>query len=234
LYPAERPLTETAHERLATIAQNSDLGAGMAVAMKDLEIRGAGNLLGGEQSGHIAAVGFDLYVRLVGEAVADFKGDKTAELAEVKIDLPVDAHIPHDYVDGERLRLAAYRAMAEAASEADVDAVREELVDRYGPLPEPVANLLEVAKLRVNLRPYGINEVVLQGNQIRFAPVELRESQTMRLQRLYPKSVYKGPLHTMLVPRPTDAPAGRFGGKPLRDVPLLRWVADLAAAVLGS
>ncbi len=234
LYPAERPLTETAHERLSTIAQNSDLGAGMAVAMKDLEIRGAGNLLGGEQSGHIAAVGFDLYVRLVGEAVADFKGDKTAELAEVKIDLPVDAHIPHDYVDGERLRLAAYRAMAEAASEADVDAVREELVDRYGPLPEPVANLLEVAKLRVNLRPYGINEVVLQGNQIRFAPVELRESQTMRLRRLYPKSIYKGPLHTMLVPRPTDAPAGRFGGKPLRDVPLLRWVADLAAAVLGS
>jgi transcription-repair coupling factor (superfamily II helicase) len=234
LYPVERPLTETAHDRLATIAQNSDLGAGMAVAMKDLEIRGAGNLLGGEQSGHIAAVGFDLYVRLVGEAVADFKGDHAQELAEVKIDLPVDAHIPHDYIDGERLRLAAYRAMAEAASEADVEAVREELTDRYGPLPEPVANLLEVAKLRVELRPYGITEVVSQGNQIRFAPVVLRESQTLRLQRLYPKSVVKAPVRTILVPRPTDAPPGRFGGQPLRDVALLRWVAVLAREVLDA
>ena len=234
LYPEERPLTETAHDRLATIAQNSDLGAGMAVAMKDLEIRGAGNLLGGEQSGHIAAVGFDLYVRLVGEAVADFKGEPAAELAEVKIDLPVDAHIPHDYVDGERLRLAAYRAMAEATSEADVDAVRDELADRYGQLPEPVANLLEVAKLRVLLRPYGLHEVVLQGNQIRFAPVDLRESQTLRLQRLYPKSVVKGPTRTVLVPCPTDAPPGRFGGRPLRDVRLLEWVATLARDVFGS
>jgi transcription-repair coupling factor (superfamily II helicase) len=234
LYPEERPLTETAHDRLATIAQNSDLGAGMAVAMKDLEIRGAGNLLGGEQSGHIAAVGFDLYVRLVGEAVASFKGERPDDVVEVKIDLPVDAHIPHDYIDGERLRLAAYRAMAEAMVAADVDAVRDELVDRYGPLPEPVANLLEVAKLRVELRAYGIAEVVLQGNQIRFAPVVLRESQTLRLQRLYPKSIVKPPVRTILVPRPTDAPAGRFGGQPLRDVPLLRWVAALAEAVLGS
>ncbi|MGH8890208.1 MAG: transcription-repair coupling factor [Acidothermaceae bacterium] len=232
LYPEERPLTETAHDRLATIAQNSDLGAGMAVAMKDLEIRGAGNLLGGEQSGHIAAVGFDLYVRLVGEAVADFKGEAATELAEVKIDLPVDAHIPHDYIDGERLRLAAYRAMAEASNEADIEAVRDELADRYGPLPEPVANLLEVAKLRVFLRPYGIGEVAFQGNQIRFAPLTLRDSQVLRLQRLYPKSIVKPPLRTVLIPRPTDAPPGRFGGQPLRDVALLRWVAGVARDVL--
>ncbi len=232
LYPEERPLTETAHDRLATIAQNSDLGAGMAVAMKDLEIRGAGNLLGGEQSGHIAAVGFDLYVRLVGEAVANFKGGREEELAEVKIDLPVDAHIPHDYIDGERLRLAAYRAMAEAVSEPDVEAVRDELTDRYGPLPQPVSNLLEVALLRVALRPYGITEVVLQGSNVRFAPVQLRESQVLRLQRLYPKSTVKAPVRTILVPRPTDSPAGRFGGHPLRDVPLLHWARDLAAAVL--
>ncbi len=194
LYPVERPLTETAHDRLATIAQNSDLGAGIAIAMKDLEIRGAGNLLGGEQSGHIAAVGFDLYVRLVGEAVADFKGESSQELAEVRIDLPVDAHIPHEYIDGERLRLAAYRAMAEATTVADVEAVRDELADRYGPLPEPVSNLLEVAKLRVELRPYGITEVVLQGNQVRFSPVTLRESQVLRLQRLFPKSIVKEPI----------------------------------------
>nr|MDP9498093.1 transcription-repair coupling factor [Actinomycetota bacterium] len=124
-YPPERPLTETAYDRLSTIAQNTEIGAGMAVAMKDLEIRGAGNLLGGEQSGHIASVGFDLYMRLVGEAVADFKRGVTGgrdepqveEAPDAKIDLPVDAHLPHDYVPGERLRMQAYRRIAEAADE---------------------------------------------------------------------------------------------------------------------
>jgi transcription-repair coupling factor (superfamily II helicase) len=105
LYPPEAPLTETAHDRLQTIASHTDLGAGFQVAMKDLEIRGAGNLLGGEQSGHIAGVGFDLYVRLVGEAVAEFRGEGEAEPVEIRIELPVDAHLPHDYVPGERLRL---------------------------------------------------------------------------------------------------------------------------------
>ena len=114
LYPPEKPLTETAHDRLQTIAANTDLGAGMAVAMKDLEIRGAGNLLGGEQSGHIEGVGFDLYIRMVGEAVANFRGDVEEELPDVTIELPVDAHIPHDYIAHERLRLEAYRKIAAA------------------------------------------------------------------------------------------------------------------------
>src|SRR6185295_14365541 len=115
LYPREKPLTEQAHERLATIAQHTELGAGMYVAMKDLEIRGAGNLLGGEQSGHIEGVGFDLYVRMVGEAVAQFKGERTdEEEAEVKVDLPIDAHLPLDYIGVERLRLEMYRKIAGA------------------------------------------------------------------------------------------------------------------------
>src|SRR5690606_12333250 len=122
LYPPDRPLTEQAHERLATIAQHTELGAGMYVAMKDLEIRGAGNLLGGEQSGHIEGVGFDLYVRMVGEAVAQFKGEKPAEEdVEVKIDLPVDAHVPQEYLSVERLRLEAYRKLASATSDAELD-----------------------------------------------------------------------------------------------------------------
>ncbi len=157
LYPGEKPLTETAHDRLATIAQNSDLGAGMAVAMKDLEIRGAGSILGAEQSGHIAGVGFDLYVRLVGEAVTAFKKAASAaggddevqdEPAEVRVELPVDANIPHDYIPAERLRLDAYRRIAGALSSADVDAVRDELVDRYGPPGDQVENLLAVASFR--------------------------------------------------------------------------------------
>ena len=158
LYPPERPLTEEAHDRLATIAQHTDLGAGMQVAMKDLEIRGAGNLLGGEQSGHIAAVGFDLYVRLVGEAVAEFKGERGADVPEVKVELPVDAHLPHDYLPGERLRLEAYRKIASAESAEDLAAVREELVDRYGEPPQPVDNLLAVADFRVNARRFGLTD----------------------------------------------------------------------------
>ncbi|MGW2839680.1 transcription-repair coupling factor [Streptomyces sp. NPDC001493] len=236
LYPPEKPLTETAHERLATIAQHTEMGAGMYVAMKDLEIRGAGNLLGGEQSGHIAGVGFDLYVRMVGEAVADYRAqmegteEEEAPL-EVKIELPVDAHVPHDYAPGERLRLQAYRAIASANSEEDVRAVREELTDRYGKLPEPVENLLLVAGLRMLARACGVGEIVLQGSNIRFAPVELRESQELRLKRLHPKTVIKAATHQILVPRPT---AGRIGGKPVVGRELLAWTGEFLTTILGS
>jgi transcription-repair coupling factor (superfamily II helicase) len=231
LYAPDRPLTETAHDRLATIAQNADLGAGMAVAMKDLEIRGAGNLLGGEQSGHIAGVGFDLYVRLVGEAVADFKGEAPDEQPEVKVDLPVDAHLPHDYVPGERLRLEAYRRLAAAADAAALDEVREELVDRYGAPPEPVQNLLAVASFRIYARRHGLTEVGVQGQHVRFAPMELRESQQLRLTRLFPGSLVKAATRTVLVPRPKTA---RIGGQYVRDVALLDWARALLDAVLGE
>ncbi|MFI6639267.1 transcription-repair coupling factor [Streptomyces sp. NPDC050504] len=237
LYPPEKPLTETAHERLATIAQHTEMGAGMYVAMKDLEIRGAGNLLGGEQSGHIAGVGFDLYVRMVGEAVADYRkslesgGAEDEAPLEVKIELPVDAHVPHDYAPGERLRLQAYRAIAAANSEDDIKAVREELTDRYGKLPEPVENLLLVAGLRMLARACGVGEIVLQGSNIRFAPVELRESQELRLKRLYPRTVIKGGAQQILVPRPT---AGKIGGKPVVGRELLAWTGEFLTTILGS
>ncbi len=232
LYPPERPLTETAHDRLTTIAANTDLGAGMQVALKDLEIRGAGNLLGGEQSGHIAAVGFDLYVRLVGEAVEEFKsGGPVEEVPDIRVELPIDAHLPHEYVPGERLRLEAYRRIAEAADESAIVAVREELADRYGPLPTPVENLLAVAGFRAHARRAGITEVTLQGNLVRFAPVELPDSATLRVQRLYPKTVVKPAVRTMLVPRPTTA---RVGGQPLRDTELLAWCRGVVDALEGT
>jgi transcription-repair coupling factor (superfamily II helicase) len=239
LYPPDKPLTEDAHDRLATIAQHSELGAGMQVAMKDLEIRGAGNLLGGEQSGHIAAVGFDLYVRLVGEAVAEFKGETSDETPEIKVELPVDAHLPHDYVPGERLRLEAYKKIAAAHTGEALAAVREELRDRYGEPPEPVDNLLAVAAFRIFARQFGLSDVGTQGKYVRFAPLELRESQTVRLQRLYPGSVVKTATHVVLVPAPTTA---RVGGQPLRNRALLDWcrellgtvVADLAAVAAAS
>jgi transcription-repair coupling factor (superfamily II helicase) len=246
LYPPDAPLTETAYDRLATIAQHTELGAGQAVAMKDLEIRGAGNILGAEQSGHIAGVGFDLYVRLVGEAVAAFRQHAGAEasdaeeatLAEVRVELPVDAHVPHDYVTGERLRLEVYRKIAEAADPEALDAILEELTDRYGTPPTPVRNLVAVAAFRQTCRRLGVSEVALGGTSIRFAPLELPDSAQLRLRRLYPRAHYKTATRTVVVPRPTEADlAGgrtRMGAAPLRDTDLLDWCAKLIAELRGT
>ncbi|NIZ93283.1 transcription-repair coupling factor [Kineococcus rubinsiae] len=237
LFPPEKPLTETAHDRLATIAQHTDLGSGMAVAMKDLEIRGAGNLLGGEQSGHIAGVGFDLYMRMVADAVADARShvpgaendDAEPETTEVKIELPVDAHLPHDYIPSERLRLEAYRRLAAVDGEEDLTELRAELVDRYGEPPQPVLNLLEVARFRVQARRGGLREISLQGKQVRVAPIDLPESRELRLKRLYPGTILKPNLSTALIPAPMTA---RIGGQPLRDAEILAWAHEFVAAIL--
>jgi len=221
LYPRDRTMTDTAHQRLATIAQHTELGAGMQVAMKDLEIRGAGNLLGAEQSGQIADVGFDLYVRMVGEAVAEYRGDVEDEGADMRVELPVDAHLPHDYVPSERLRLEAYRRLSEAADEASIAAVADELRDRYGEPPEPVANLLAVARVRALARSRGLREVVLTGQQVRLAPLALPDSVKVRINRLYPKSVVKTTIDTVLVPRPKEP---GIGGRVVSGAPLLEWV----------
>ncbi len=226
MYPADKPLTETAHERLATLAQHSDLGGGMAIAMKDLEIRGAGNLLGGEQSGHIADVGFDLYVRLVGEAVAEFrqdgKGADAEDAGEIRIELPIDAHLPHDYVPSERLRLEMYKRLSEVRADEDVVALRAEMADRYGAPPAPVERLFEVAAFRARCRRAGLGEVTVQGKNVRFAPVELPDSRVVRLNRVYPGSLVKAGVRTMLVPRPSQ----------LRDSELLAWAGRVIDAVI--
>jgi transcription-repair coupling factor (superfamily II helicase) len=229
LYPPEKPLTQTAHDRLETIAAHTDLGSGMAVAMKDLEIRGAGNLLGGEQSGHIADIGFDLYVRMVGEALAAVRGETEEELPEVRIELPVNAHLPHDYVPDERLRLMAYTSLAQAASGEQIDEFVAEMLDRYGPLPEPVKVLIEVARLRLLARSAGLGEIVSAGTRVRFAPAHLAESRAMRLSRLYPGSIYKAASGTVLVPVPRGA---GLGAKTLVDHDLLEWVREFVRAVL--
>jgi len=238
LFPPEHPLTETAHDRLATIAQHSELGAGTAVAMKDLEIRGAGNILGAEQSGHIAGVGFDLYIRLVGEAVAAFRhaagageGEEAEQLAEVRVDLPIDAHVPHDYVTGERLRLEVYRKIAEAGDAAALEAIVDELTDRYGEPPVPVRNLLAVAAFRQTCRGLGVAEVAVGGNGIRIGPVDLPDSAQLRLKRLHPKATYRAATRAVVVPRPMES--GRIGGAPLRDAELLDWCTTLLRDVLA-
>ncbi|GGI85077.1 transcription-repair coupling factor [Pseudarthrobacter scleromae] len=220
LYPSEKPLGEVALERLKAVATHNELGAGMQLAMKDLEIRGAGNLLGGEQSGHIQGVGFDLYIRLVGEAVADYRGEAEEKAAEMKIELPVNAHLPHDYVPGERLRLEAYRKLAAALTNEAIDEVLAELVDRYGEPPLPAQNLVSVARFRVGAREAGLSDVALQGNFIKFSPATLPESKVMRLNRMYPGSQSKPALDAVLVPKPKTA---RIGGRDLQDAEILEW-----------
>jgi transcription-repair coupling factor (superfamily II helicase) len=239
LYPPHAPLTETAYDRLATIAQNNELGAGMAVALKDLEIRGAGNVLGVEQSGHVAGVGFDLYVRLVGEAVEAYRAAADGETVtspqepkDVRIDLPVDAHLPPDYIASDRLRLEGYRRLAAASTDREIDAVVEELIDRYGALPEPAERLVAVARLRLVCRAAGITEVSApSAATVRLSPVTLPDSAQVRLKRMYPAAHYRATTATVQVPIPR---AGGIGAPRLRDVELVQMVANLVTALQGK
>lgn len=224
LYDIDKPLTETAHDRLETIAANTELGSGMQVALKDLEIRGAGNLLGGEQSGHIADVGFDLYMRMIGEAVADFKGTRHQE-QECKLELPIDAFLPHDYVDSERVRLDLYRRLASATTLEQVDEVDQELNDRFGAFPAEVLSLLKIAKLRVRAKELALGEVVIHGKHLRLAPVTLSDWLSVRMTRLYPGHIYKASQGTLLLPLPQRTGVA-FEREKLGDNSLLEWVAQ--------
>ncbi|WP_036921299.1 transcription-repair coupling factor [Propionicicella superfundia] len=220
LYPPDKPLTETAHDRLATMAAHTDLGAGMQIAMKDLEIRGAGNLLGGEQSGHIADVGFDLYLRLVGEAVAEFRGEDVEPEPELRIELPVTAHLPVPYIESERLRLEMYKRIAEVRTPAELDAVRAELQDRYGEPPEPVRALLAVADFRLLARRAGLTEVIVAGQAIRFGPVAMADSRRVRMQRLYPGAQVRAAMDAVLIPAPRTS---GIPSSPVTGLALLDW-----------
>ena len=221
LYPAEKPLGEVALERLKAVAAHNELGSGFQLAKKDLQLRGAGNLLGGEQSGHIEGVGFDLYLRMVGEAVADYRGEADLHPEEVKIELPINAHLPQEFVPSEPLRLEAYRKLAAADTDEKVDEVVAEWSDRYGELPEAAQNLVEVARFRNRVRAAGITDVGVQGKYIRFAPVdELAESRQLRMERMY-SGQHKPATKQVLLAKPTTA---RIGGADLSDGPLLEWL----------
>nr|WP_243755965.1 transcription-repair coupling factor [Agrococcus sp. TF02-05] len=236
LYDADKPLSETAHDRLETIAVHNELGAGMQVAMKDLEIRGAGNLLGGEQSGHIAGVGFDLYLRMVGEAVAVFRGEEDEGPRELRLELPVDAVIPEDYVDSERLRLEAYQKISAAASARDdgaIDQVLDELRDRYGEPPAQVTSLIAIARLRRKAQRAKLSEVITVGPNLRVSPADLAESTQLRLRRMYPGAKLNAQAASLVVPIPT-AGGGRLAGtqaEPLPDAELIAWVDGLLTAI---
>ncbi|OIH94101.1 transcription-repair coupling factor [Curtobacterium sp. MCBA15_001] len=232
LYDADKPLSETAQDRLETIAANNELGAGMQVAMKDLEIRGAGNLLGGEQSGHIAGVGFDLYLRMIGEAVSQFRGDVAEGQTELRLEIPVDAHIPEDYVESERLRLEAYQKLSAAsAPTAQPDAIAmvlDELTDRYGTPPQPVQTLVEVSRLRRMAQQVGLSDVVVMGSNLRVAGKELADSSQVRLKRMFPGAKWFPQQNASSIPMP------RPHGEALPDDGLITWVESILTAVYGA
>ena len=232
LYPQDKVLTETAHDRLATMAAHTDLGSGIRIAMKDLEIRGAGNLLGAEQSGHIADVGFDLYLRLVGEAVAEFtNGSDYKTEPEMRIELPIEAHLPTGYIDSERLRLEMYRRIASADDHAQLLEVIQELTDRFGELPNVVRTLLGVASFRVDARRAGITEVVAQARFIRFkTETPLPESRQARLVRLYPGSIIKAE-NQILIQAPLEDPRSR---QALINNQLLLWVQTVVEEIFAT
>jgi transcription-repair coupling factor (superfamily II helicase) len=190
-HPADRVLTEEAYERLKTIGEFTDLGSGFKIAMRDLEIRGAGNLLGQAQSGHIAAVGFDLYCQMVTEAVGELKGEPVPEPVDITIDVPVDANLPRDYVARDDVRMEAYRRLAAVTSTDDVEDIRAEWEDRYGPPPAPAVALLDVARLRVECVRLGIRSITVQRGTARIAGLALKESQKVRLRRLAAQAVAK-------------------------------------------
>ncbi|MDA8340960.1 MAG: helicase-related protein, partial [Actinomycetota bacterium] len=231
-HPPDQVLSETATERLRTIGDHTELGSGFKIALRDLQIRGAGNLLGRDQSGHVAAVGYDLYVQMVSEAVAELKGEARPEPVEISLDLPDDAHLPPDYVPAEDVRLEAYRRLTAVRSEDEVDDVRAEWEDRFGPLPRPAEALLDVARLRVECVRLGITDVAVSvarsvrasgragsgsmgasgragsGSMggsvatVKLSPVTLPASAEIRLRRLSPGATYHADLHRLLAPLP--------------------------------
>jgi transcription-repair coupling factor (superfamily II helicase) len=171
-FPPTASLTEEAHGRLEAIGRFTALGSGLPIAMRDLEIRGAGNLLGAEQHGHIAAVGFDTYVKLLSEAVSEMKGEPQPEEREIRIDLPVRAFIPPGWLEQESLRLELYRRISTAGSSEALLAVRAEAEDRFGEPPPEVVTLFGIGRLRVAALAAGIEEITRFRDQIRVKPVD--------------------------------------------------------------
>jgi transcription-repair coupling factor (superfamily II helicase) len=222
LYPPELSLTEQAYERLRTIAEHSALGSGLGIAIRDLEIRGAGNVLGAEQSGHVAAVGFDMFATLLKEEVADLTGEPLVTETDLRVELPVEAGLPHDWITDERQRLDLYKRIAAVRDAAGVRSVRNELADRFGALPIQAERLLAVTALKAAMRRWGIEELVVTANgRLRVQPVVLKDSQQVRLERDHRDARWDATSHELVVPAPSPWPQD-----------LVAWVAQALGSIL--
>jgi transcription-repair coupling factor (superfamily II helicase) len=209
LYPSAAALTGDAANRLAALSDYTELGAGFKVAMRDLELRGAGNLLGDEQSGHVAALGFELYMQMLDEAIQEREGTAEDEREPVRMDITVDAYVPADYVPYEQAKVDVHRRIAGAVEVADLEALRSELEDRFGPVPEPLQNLLSLQKARIKLGQAGATAVSFKGNRLAVTPVELDSGRARKLREEIPEAMYESGRSQVSVRVPDD-PEQRF------------------------
>jgi transcription-repair coupling factor (superfamily II helicase) len=209
-HPRDQVLSEIAYERLKTIGESTDLGSGYKIARRDLELRGAGSLLGEQQSGRIAAVGYDLYCQMVSESVSEMKGEELQRPLELKIDLLVDAYLPHEYVDSEELRLDAYRKLALVIDDEALAALRDEWIDRFGPLPAQAEALLRIGRLRVLCHGAGLNRVVVQDQAVRLYPVVIDKSGEHRMETAIASSAYDRESQTLRLDVPRGEGAVEF------------------------
>ncbi len=225
-HPVDRVLSEQAYERLRTIGDHTELGSGFKIALRDLQIRGAGNLLGRDQTGHIAAIGYDLYVQMVSEAVSELKGEPRPQAVDLSLDLPDAAHLPATYVAAEDVRLEAYRRLTGVRTVEEVGDVRAEWEDRFGPLPAPAAALLDVARLRVECLRLGITDLAVAvprrggpggagggpgtRSTVKVSPITLPASAEVRLRRVAPGATYQPDLHRLLIPMTPPATGGEY------------------------
>ena len=189
-YPDSRDLSPEARARLATLADHTELGAGFAIAMRDLEIRGAGDLLGAEQSGHVAALGFELYVELLGEAVAELSGERRAVARPVRVDATVDAYVPATYIEAEALKIDLHRRLALTEAEDDLRELHAATEDRYGPLPEPVENLFAIQEAKLKLARVGADYLVFRGGKTTVGPLLLGSDELRALRSELDTAVY--------------------------------------------
>jgi len=208
LYPDDASLTREASSRLRALADYTELGSGLRIAMRDLEIRGAGNLLGDEQSGHVAAIGFELYLEMLNEAVLRGQGEEPPE-REVRVDIAVSAYIPGDYVPLEAAKIDLHRRIALSGSLEDVATLRDEIADRFGPIPPPVESLLSVQRVRVKLRAAGASQIAVRSGRVTVGPVSLTSQQLRTLREAQPTAVYAGS------ERLVSLPAGAAGSERL-------------------
>ncbi len=194
LYDSAAALTPEAAQRLSALSDYTELGAGFKIAMRDLEIRGAGNLLGDEQSGHVAALGFELYMQMLDEAVSAAEEGGAVEGEEpepVRLDVNVDAYVPAEYIPYEQAKIEVHRRVAAAFEVADVERLREELVDRFGPVPEPVENLLALQRARIKFGQAGVRTVSFRGDRLAVVPIELDSTRARRLREELPGALYE-------------------------------------------
>ena len=216
LYPSAESLTPDAAARLATLSDNTELGSGFRVAMRDLEIRGAGNLLGDEQSGHVAAVGFELYCQMLEDAAEELRAgaERAEELPEprepVRIEVDVDAYVPADYIPFEAAKIDVHRRVAAAREPGELRALHDELEDRFGPLPQPVANLLDLQRVRIALGDAGARSAEFSAGRLRVSPIELDSDRVGALNERLPEAIYQWRERTVALPVPEDA-AARLG-----------------------